>query len=84
MKAKLSLSERAYQCGAYGLVMDRDLNTVENILVAWGSGDLKRAWGGHKTRRRQGRRQTVMKCEPSNGTKPYKTWDGRPRDRPAS
>ena len=38
VKAKLSLSERAYRCGACGLVLDRDLNAARNLLQLAASG----------------------------------------------
>lgn len=33
VKAKLSLSERTYDCGACGLVIDRDLNAARNLVA---------------------------------------------------
>jgi len=38
VKAKLSLSERVYRCGACGLALDRDLNAARNLLQLAASG----------------------------------------------
>jgi putative transposase len=38
VKAKLSLSERVYQCDTCGLVIDRDVNAVRNLLNLAASG----------------------------------------------
>jgi putative transposase len=38
VKAKLSLSERTYQCGACGATMDRDVNAARNLLYLAASG----------------------------------------------
>ena len=38
VKAKLALSERTYQCGACGLVIDRDVNAARNLLALAASG----------------------------------------------
>ena len=38
VKAKLSLSERTYQCEACGLVLDRDVNAAVNLLTLAASG----------------------------------------------
>ena len=37
VKAKLSLSERVFNCDSCGLTMDRDLNAAINICVAGGA-----------------------------------------------
>jgi transposase len=31
LKAKFTLSERTFECGACGLVLDRDLNAAQNL-----------------------------------------------------
>jgi putative transposase len=38
VKAKLSLSERRYQCDDCGLVLDRDINAARNLLNLAASG----------------------------------------------
>ena len=46
VKAKLSLSERVYQCDVCGLSMDRDLNAAINIMVAGSAPETVNARGG--------------------------------------
>lgn len=46
VKAKLSLSERVYQCDVCGLSMDRDLNAAINIKVAGSAPETLNACGG--------------------------------------
>lgn len=46
VKAKLSLSERVYQCDVCGLSMDRDLNAAINIMVAGSAPETLNARGG--------------------------------------
>ena len=46
VKAKLSLSERTFNCDACGLSMDRDLNAAINIQVAGSAPETLNARGG--------------------------------------
>lgn len=46
MKAKLSLSERTFNCDACGLSIDRDLNAAINIEVAGSAPEMLNARGG--------------------------------------
>ena len=46
VKAKLSLSERVFNCDACGLSMDRDLNAAINIRVAGSAPETLNARGG--------------------------------------
>ena len=46
VKAKLSLSERVYNCDACGLSIDRDLNAAINIQVAGSAPETLNARGG--------------------------------------
>ena len=46
VKAKLSLSERVYQCDVCGLSIDRDLNAAINIKVAGSAPETLNACGG--------------------------------------
>ena len=46
VKAKLSLSERVYQCDVCGLSIDRDLNAAINIKVAGSAPETLNARGG--------------------------------------
>ena len=46
VKAKLSLSERTFNCDACGLSMDRDLNAAINICVAGSAPETLNARGG--------------------------------------
>lgn len=46
VKAKLSLSERVYQCDVCGFSMDRDLNAAINIMVAGSAPETVNARGG--------------------------------------
>ena len=50
VKAKLSLSERVYQCDVCGLSMDRDLNAAINIMVAGSAPETLNARGGDARR----------------------------------
>ena len=63
VKAKLSLSERTFRCGACGLVIDRDVNAARNLLYLATSGaERENACGG--TARPRPARQVPMKQEP--------------------
>ena len=46
VKAKLSLSERVYQCDVCGLSIDRDLNAAINLMVAGSAPETLNARGG--------------------------------------
>ena len=46
VKAKLSLSERTFNCDACGLSLDRDLNAAINIMVAGSAPETLNARGG--------------------------------------
>ena len=46
VKAKLSLSERTFNCDACGLSMDRDVNAAINIEVAGSAPETLNARGG--------------------------------------
>ena len=50
VKAKLSLSERVYQCDVCGLSMDRDLNAAINLMVAGSAPETLNARGGDTRR----------------------------------
>ena len=67
VKAKLSLSERVYQCDVCGLSMDRDLNVAINIMVAGSAPETLNAHGGTVRRSDPSGRTTLdpVKCEPS-------------------
>lgn len=68
VKAKLSLSERVYQCDVCGLSIDRDLNAAINIMVAGSAPETLNARGGDVRRADTSCRatQTPMKREPSS------------------
>lgn len=67
VKAKLSLSERVYQCDVCGLSMDRDLNAAINLMVAGSAPETVNARGGDVRRADVCRAtQTPMKREPSS------------------
>ena len=68
VKAKLSLSERVYQCDVCGLSIDRDLNAAINIKVAGSAPETLNACGGDVRRADTPCRatQTPVKREPSN------------------
>ena len=68
VKAKLSLSERVYQCDVCGLSMDRDLNAAINIKVAGSAPETLNACGGDVRRADTPCRatQTPTKREPSS------------------
>ena len=68
VKAKLSLSERVYQCDVCGLSMDRDLNAAINLMVAGSAPETVNARGGDTRRADTPCRatQTPVKREPSN------------------
>ena len=68
VKAKLSLSERVYQCDVCGLSIDRDLNAAINIKVAGSAPETLNACGGDARRADTSCRatQTPMKREPSS------------------
>ena len=71
VKAKLSLSERTFNCDACGLSIDRDLNAAINIQVAGSAPEMLNARGG--TVRRGSPSGYValvpVKCEPSRRVK---------------
>ena len=50
VKAKLSLSERVYQCDVCGLSMDLDLNAAINLMVAGSAPETLNARGGDARR----------------------------------
>ena len=50
VKAKLSLSERVYQCDVCGLSIDRDLNAAINLMVAGSAPETVNARGGDARR----------------------------------
>ena len=58
VKAKLSLSERVYNCEECGLVIDRDLNAAINIQVAGSAPETLNARGGSGRRAYASRRAT--------------------------
>jgi putative transposase len=63
VKAKLSLSERAFTCESCGLVIDRDVNAARNLLMLAASGaERLNACGG--TVRPRPARQVPLKQEP--------------------
>jgi putative transposase len=70
-KAKLALSERAYECETCGLVLDRDLNAAHNLAAlaaeydTAGSGPVAGRGADQKTRTRG---QVAAKRQP--GTAP--------------
>ena len=68
VKAKLSLSERVYQCDVCGLSIDRDLNAAINIKVAGSAPETLNACGGDVRRADTPCRatQTPVKREPSS------------------
>ena len=67
VKAKLSLSERVFNCDSCGLTMDRDLNAAINIQVAGSAPETLNAHGETVRRGGQTGRATLVaaKCEPS-------------------
>ena len=67
VKAKLSLSERTYECDGCGLTIDRDLNAAINIRVAGSAPETLNAHGGSGSRDDLLSRATQdpLKCEPS-------------------
>ena len=71
VKAKLSLSERTFNCDACGLSIDRDLNAAINIEVAGSAPETLNARGGD-VRRGSPSGYVVLvpvKCEPSRRVK---------------
>lgn len=66
-KAKLSLSERTYECDGCGLTIDRDLNAAINIRVAGSAPETVNAHGGTGSRNDLlgHATQDPLKCEPS-------------------
>ena len=71
VKAKLSLSERTFNCDACGLSIDRDLNAAINIQVAGSAPETLNARGG-TVRRGSPSGYVVLvpvKCEPSRRVK---------------
>lgn len=69
VKAKLSLSERTYECDGCGLTIDRDLNAAINIKVAGSAPETLNAHGGTGSRNDLSGHATQdsLKCEPSCG-----------------
>ena len=67
VKAKLSLSERTYECDGCGLTIDRDLNAAINIRVAGSAPETINAHGGTVRRNDLSGHATQdpLKCEPS-------------------
>jgi putative transposase len=63
VKAKLGLSERAYQCDACGLVLDRDVNAARNLLSLAASG-AERQNAGEGTARPRPARHVPANPEP--------------------
>lgn len=70
VKAKLSLSERTYECDGCGLTIDRDLNAAINIRVAGSAPETINAHGGSGSRDDLLSRATQdpLKCEPRPAT----------------
>ncbi len=62
VKAKLSLSERTFNCDACGLSLDRDLNAAINICVAGSAPETLNACGGG-VRRNQHTVGSSVPCE---------------------
>ena len=71
VKAKLSLSERTFNCDACGLSMDRDLNAAINIKVAGSAPETLNAHGGTVRRGSPSGHVALVpvKCEPSGRVK---------------
>ena len=69
VKAKLSLSERTFNCDACGLSIDRDLNAAINIRVAGSAPETLNARGGTVRRGSPSGHVALVpvKCEPSGG-----------------
>ena len=69
VKAKLSLSERTFNCDACGLSIDRDLNAAINIRVAGSAPETLNAHGGTIRRDSPSGHVALVpaKCEPSGG-----------------
>ena len=67
VKAKLSLSERTFNCDACGASMDRDLNAAINICVAGSAPETLNAHGETVSRNRPSGHVALVpvKCEPS-------------------
>lgn len=67
VKAKLSLSERTFNCDACGASMDRDLNAAINIEVAGSAPETLNAHGETVSRNRPSGHVALVpvKCEPS-------------------
>ena len=67
VKAKLSLSERTFNCDACGLSLDRDLNAAINIQVAGSAPETLNAHGGTVRRGSPSGHVALVpvKCEPS-------------------
>lgn len=68
VKAKLSLSERVYQCDVCDLSIDRDLNAAINLMVAGSAPETVNARGGDVRRADTSCRATLtpVKREPSS------------------
>ena len=71
VKAKLSLSERTFNCDACGLSIDRDLNAAINIQVAGSAPETLNARGGAVRRGSPSGYVALVpvKCEPSRRVK---------------
>ena len=71
VKAKLSLSERVFNCDACGLSIDRDLNAAINICVAGSAPETLNARGGDVRRGSPSGHVALVpvKCEPSGRRK---------------
>lgn len=71
VKAKLSLSERTFNCDDCGISIDRDLNAAINICVAGSAPETLNAYGGTVRRGSPSGHVALVpvKCEPSRRIK---------------